>query len=276
MLLYFAGAESSLNPLWTCGVRHVLLSFYAMGRRPRFTPRPDRPFHYWLDSGAFSAWRNGVHVDVGAYADFVLAHPGAFDAVANLDVIGDPTATARNQARLEALGVNPVPVFHFGTSFDVLEDLCASYPYVALGVGPFFGHTVGLATYRNPTPRLYAWYRRSFDIAIERKTRLHGFAMTTSEVVKRFPFYSIDSTSWTAGNRWGHATVLRKRGNVTQLPKLLPVAGRRVQFGLADPVLRLRNSVTVWLTFMRQVDEFQAASSIPAGYWDAPGLPADP
>jgi len=38
---------------------------------------------------------------------------------------------------------------------------------------------------------------------IKNRVKLHGFAMTKMSLLDRFPFYSVDSTSWQAGARYG-------------------------------------------------------------------------
>lgn len=39
--------------------------------------------------------------------------------------------------------------------------------------------------------------------AYDRKVRVHGFAMTKRDVMEKYPFYSVDSTSWIAGTQYG-------------------------------------------------------------------------
>lgn len=46
----------------------------------------------------------------------------------------------------------------------------------------------------------------------DRKIKVHGFAMTKDSVVENYPFYSVDSTSWRAGNQYGTAKVLTSEG----------------------------------------------------------------
>jgi hypothetical protein len=41
------------------------------------------------------------------------------------------------------------------------------------------------------------------DIAKKYKRKVHGFAMTKPDYIAKFPFYSVDSTSWKAGSKYG-------------------------------------------------------------------------
>ncbi len=111
----------------------------------------------------------------------------------NLDVIGDEAATSRNQRSLERLGLNPLPVFHVGSSWKTLEALCEEYPYIALG---------GMVPYR--TANLGPWLVRCFRIADRYDAKFHGFGQTRHEYLRNFPWYSVDSSSWGAAFRYGH------------------------------------------------------------------------
>lgn len=73
-----------------------------------------------LDSGAFTAFTLGKPVDLREYADWVKKIKSCWDSFStsliymNLDVIGDQQASMVNQAKLESLGIKPIPIFTFG------------------------------------------------------------------------------------------------------------------------------------------------------------------
>jgi hypothetical protein len=152
-------------------------------------PWPD----VFLDSGAYSAESQGAVIDIGAYAEWVNHHIGLASAYANLDVIGDANGTERNQRELERRGLSPLPVFHTGEPWSVLERLCDEYPYVALG------GMVGKAKQRD---RLRAWIAKAFSVAGDR-TVFHGFGLTVWDLMRDFSWYSVDSSSWGSGFRFG-------------------------------------------------------------------------
>lgn len=152
-------------------------------------PWPD----VFLDSGAYSAESQGAVIDIGAYAEWVKHHASIANVYANLDVIGDPAGTERNQRELERRGLSPLPVFHTGEPWSVLENLCNRYAYVALG------GMVGKAKQR---AQLQAWIAKAFSIAGERAV-FHGFGMTYWGLMCAFPWYSVDSSSWGSGFRFG-------------------------------------------------------------------------
>lgn len=115
-------------------------------------PYPDT----FLDSGAYSASTQGASISVDDYAAYAHRYSALFSVVANLDVIGDPEATARNQQALEDLGLNPLPVFHVGEPWIVLERLCERYDYIGLG---------GMVPYSGNKGVLLGWLARCFKIA---------------------------------------------------------------------------------------------------------------
>jgi len=50
-------------------------------------------------------------------------------------------------------------------------------------------------------------YNKLIKMAYNKGVRVHGFAMTKAEVIQKYPFYSIDSSSWKACVRFGHGMV---------------------------------------------------------------------
>jgi hypothetical protein len=149
-----------------------------------------------LDSGAYSVWRKGTEVDLGEYAELCAELEGRVEWYANLDAIGDWRAGVRNLSRLEARGLSPVPVFHLGEPWGLLDDFVYGYPRVALGRGP-----------RTDFERMYRMLEFVFDRYTDDEgeplAAFHGFRMTDRRLLARFPFESVDSTTWAAGNAYG-------------------------------------------------------------------------
>ncbi len=153
----------------------------------------------FADSGAYSAATTGATIRVADYAAWLADWAPLWTVRSGLDVIGDHEATARNTEALRAAGADVIPVFHVGEPWSVLEVLCATNPYVALGGMAL--HAVGASKQRP----LMRWLVKCFRIAEQHGTRFHGFGMTSAQLVKSLPFYSVDSSSYTLGIRWGLA-----------------------------------------------------------------------
>ena len=152
-------------------------------------PYPD----VFADSGGFSAMTQGVSIKVEEYAAWVKRYKHLFNTYANLDDIASAENTLNNQHALEDMGLEPIPVFHVNEDWEVLEQYIEKYPYIALG---------GMVPYMRYTKRIMPWIIKAFKLAGD-KSVFHGFGATSWEVIKSLPWYSVDSSSWGAGFRYG-------------------------------------------------------------------------
>jgi hypothetical protein len=152
----------------------------------------------FADSGAFSAVTLGATISLPDYRAWLTDWRSVITTAATLDVIGDPVATARNTEVLEAAGLTVLPTFHVGTPWPVLEGLCARYRYVALG---------GMVPYLRRPKEVMRWLVRCFRLAAETGTVFHGFGQTNLDIIKALPFYSVDSSTWANGARYGKVRI---------------------------------------------------------------------
>lgn len=163
-----------------------------------------KPMKIMLDSGAFSAWTRGETIDLGDYIKFIVRHRELLDIYINLDVIPGrrggrasvreveraAAASFENYQAMRAAGLDPLPVFHYGESFDWLERLLDSGAgYICLG------GTVGLRT-GVKKEFLDKCFTRLTDREGRPFVRVHGLGVTEGKFLMRYPWYSADSTSW--------------------------------------------------------------------------------
>ena len=160
---------------------------------------PSRPMVFG-DSGAYSAYSQGAEVKVADYAAWLKTWGDLLTTYVNLDVIRDPSGTAANQRHLENAGLRPIPVFHTGTDMKVLRDLIKHYGYIALG------GMVGV-----PGPHALKWCATCFKEARGNDVVYHGFGQTRNDVIQQLPWFSVDSSSWGAGHRFGQIPVWDRR-----------------------------------------------------------------
>jgi len=150
----------------------------------------------FLDSGAFSAHTKGVTIDLPAYCEYIKRNRDIIDTVDGctlasvLDGIGDPLQTYRNQLAMEQLGVRPLPCFHYGEDERYLEWYVQNYSYITIG---------GMVPIAKP--QLFPWLDRIWsryltDGSGRAKIRVHGFGLTSVKLMERYPWYSVDSSSW--------------------------------------------------------------------------------
>ena len=153
----------------------------------------------FADSGGYSFFsRQGVELNVEEYADWLDENLDLIHVYANLDIRGDLDRTLANQEYLESRGLNPLPVFHAEQDLKVLETYCKHYPYVCIG---------GVAGMKAQQGPLMGMLVRSFQVAAEHGAVLHGFGLTGWKILSMFPWYSVDSSSWSASFRFGNAHV---------------------------------------------------------------------
>lgn len=182
---------------------------------------------HFLDSGAFTlktkaaeyakkhgtdkwAWYRSKEMRqyLDDYAQFVKEHKVGIDLYANVDVMGNPDLTLRNQRYLERKhGLVPVPVVHFGTELKWL-DKYVSMGYEIIGLGGLVGSM--------SKPECRAWLDSCFDLVCNNSQRLpcvklHGFGVTRYKFMIRYPWWSVDSSTWTKICAFGGILVPHKR-----------------------------------------------------------------
>lgn len=155
----------------------------------------------FADSGAFSAFTQGEPINWRDYAAWVKRWRHLFTVYANLDVIGDAEGTLTNQKRLEDAGLSPLPVFHTGEDWSYLEQYIKQYPYIALG---------GMVPYMRFPKKIMPWIIQCFKKA-KGQSVFHGFGATSWKIIRDLPWYSVDSSSWGQGFRFGEVPLFDEK-----------------------------------------------------------------
>lgn len=178
------------------------------------------PPHVFADSGAFSAYSLNKPISIGAYADWLHRWEKYFCVYANLDDKHSWREGLKNLDYLKGRGLHPLPVYHGGEPLELLREFCQEYKYVALGgLTAKMSYSVGM---RN----LLAMFR----VGAEYNTVFHGFGMTKWDVLLNVPFYTVDSSSWGQGHRYGNVPVWDHRRH------------RFLKLGLGDYAVWQRNA----------------------------------
>jgi len=152
---------------------------------------------FFLDSGAFSAWSKGIKIDLQDYIYFIKENQSLIDTYAVLDDIQNPEITLQNQKIMEDAGLNPLPCYHYGEDIKYLNQYLKKYSYIAFG---------GMVPIGNK--ELISWLDNLFSKYIcdskgIPKVKVHGFGLTAFDLMLRYPWYSVDSTSWVMNSRFG-------------------------------------------------------------------------
>lgn len=154
----------------------------------------------FLDSGAYSMFTQGIKVDLDAYADFIHANQDIIHVASNLDEIGrgKEATSYSNQKYLESKGVKIQPVHHARDADEwLVRYLAEGYDYIFLG-----GMVAEHANYLLPwLDRMWERYLTHPDGTA--RVKVHGFGLTTLDLMFRYPWFSVDSTSWVMASRMG-------------------------------------------------------------------------
>lgn len=218
--IFFAGAESHYKKLLDMGVKNIMFSFWSI--------REKGEENFWevlrevkkqgctimIDSGAHSFFTStginirtfgkrktkiDVSIDqyVKEYIDWLKKAVGMklIDYYVELDVdkiVGIEKVKAWRE-EMKANGLNPLLVWHDSMTRTEWEEMCKNNKYVCLADVFNTPHKVPVM----------------IDIAKKYKTKVHGFALTQLDLLTKVPLYSVDSTTWLSGSRYGLTFVFR-------------------------------------------------------------------
>ena len=166
----------------------ILISFFYI-HKWREWHECAQPSKLMLDSGAFSAWNCGAEIDIAALTK--EAKREEWNEAVALDVVGDPEATLKNTRWMRQQGAPVYPVFHIGEPWEYLERYCEEFGKVGLSCR--FGEAI---------PASMRWLEQCFARAWPHK--FHSFGWSSENLLRAFPFASVDSSSWfRAPAAWG-------------------------------------------------------------------------
>ena len=119
-----------------------------------------------------------------------------------VDAITNPEKTWEIQQYFEKEhGLYPVPVIHAGTDIRWLEKYVETGNYDLIGLGGM-GHSIPRATYVRWGDSIYRYLCPKSN-GYKPIVRTHGFAMTSWELICRWPWWSVDSATWVKLSAYG-------------------------------------------------------------------------
>lgn len=110
----------------------------------------------------------------------------------------------KTRAKLEGMGLRPIPVYHpFNDGWDYFDYLAERYDRICLG------NVVQADSQTRKRLIATAWERRRKYPNLW----IHALGLTPSALTTAFPINSCDSSTWISGNRWGqhHAQSANKK-----------------------------------------------------------------
>lgn len=161
---------------------------------------------FMLDSGAFT-FMGGFDFTASKkaqinfeeylekYADFIKRNNVEKFFELDIDSVVGYEQVLKYRAKLEKLtNKQSIPVWHSTRGKSEFIKSCEEYPYVALG------GIVG-GEWNSKAEQLIPWF---IEEAHKHGAKIHGLGYTKLSQLRKFHFDSVDSTAWTAGNRFGY------------------------------------------------------------------------
>lgn len=199
MKLYFAGINGYEETILKAPVppKYLLVSFYYFDEKQ--VPLIESGQLSLIDSGAYT-FMNAKKRDrnyeeyTNKYIDFINKYDIKHFFELDMDCEIGYENVKNLRAKLESrTGKRSIPVFHKSRGLKEWVEMCKEYDYVAIGT---------IHEYKNKHHVL----KELLKIAREHKTKVHGLGFSIKSL-KEFDFYSVDSSSWSIGRKYGTAAV---------------------------------------------------------------------
>ena len=215
-LFLATGSKQYLEFILAMGCKQILISYAYLDPWYMKEIMKSADVKLICDSGAFTSWNLAMKkkkegdpnwrnflVDIDKYIEFIEKHKDVIWRYVNLDVIPgeqgqEPTEEQREQAAEEGFknlmymkskGLNPIHVFHQGEDMKWLDKMIVEGECDYIGISPCNDYS---------TERKERWLDVIFRYlqANYPHIKTHGFGVTSSRLVKRYPWYSTDSSSY--------------------------------------------------------------------------------
>jgi len=244
MKIYLAGVETyhTYFPEQDYIDIPILTTFYHLSKKKEL-PKYAFSDSLILDSGAFTFF-SGKKVDwneyVDKYIDFInKTNRDLFFELDIYKIIGlKETEMIRSKIELQT-GRKSIPVWHIFLGIDYYKKLCEDYDYIAISASGAYDSK---------------WTRTNFDqlrklvlYAKNKGTKVHGLGYTSTNKLKDIPFYSVDSTSWISGMKFGNIHQFNGR--------TIKTLKRPDNTIMINPRLRLKNNFNEWIKFQKYANE---------------------
>jgi len=165
---------------------------------------------------------------VDSYAAFIKENKDNIDTYVNVDVIFNPELTWKVQRYMEDVHkLSPLPVFHSGEDFKWLKMYVENYDHIGMsGLGQRAKKAQWIKNVGDPAFRIVC------DDKGMPKVKVHGFAMTSPDLMVIYPYHSVDSGSWFQFGKYGLIIVPKKRNGkfiYDESPHIISVSTRKTR-----------------------------------------------
>lgn len=152
------------------------------------------------DSGAFSADASGQPITADDLYEWAYRWRDSFVWVASLDVIGDPRRSWDNWVNSPS-DLKMVPTVHYGADpTELRRYVDRGADLIGLG---------GMVPFKSEPERLLRWCLSMMRYARDNfpHVRFHGWGVTHPILLNRLPWWSVDSSGFGSGYRYGRLTL---------------------------------------------------------------------
>lgn len=209
--IFFSGVEyeSYLDILYNLGVRNFLMSYEYLKGKGSSQLKKYSDMHLFIDSGAYTyitnpefenytieQWEDQIH----KYLNWARRHKNSIFAIADLDLqylVGNEKVYEWRKKYFEPFMLEtgiPVCFIYHEEGAEQWEYMCKRYPYVGLSL-----NVDGNIDEDD--------LREKFRIAEKYNTLIQGMASTRTAMLTEYPFYTVDSTTWNVGLKYGEISV---------------------------------------------------------------------
>lgn len=207
--------------------------------------------NFILDSGAFTLMmteNTDLHKDLDEYIERYIAFVKKYKIKRYIEMDIDGVIGYEKVKEIRAylekeIGWPSIPVWHKSRGIDEWYKHVEEYDYIAFGGFNDVGNTGVKKSEYDDVKRMVAY-------ANSKGVKVHGLGFTNKDSWQ-YGFYSVDSSSWTVGRRFG--TVVKFQNNQ------IKVVERPENTRLKDTRLADRHNFIEWCKFQRYVET--------KGYW---------
>lgn len=210
--IVFAGGSHEADEFGKIGLRKHLVTYFSnpnvdMKAWEAFSKEfPDDHYFLILDSGAFTAWNSGEDINIDSLIEYMHQWKHVYTMAANLDKIPGvrrqlPTKEDvhiaaevgwKNSKYILSKGIPQdrlMPIFHQGEDFKWLKLMVEEEGFRYIGVSPSNDYT---------TEQRMFWLDEVYDylVKLPNYVKTHCYGMTSERLMRTYPAYSCDSTSW--------------------------------------------------------------------------------
>lgn len=230
--IFFSGVESKayFDGCYNMNVRDFLMSYQYLQGSNLKSRLNGLDVKLFIDSGAFTYQMDASFRDktpefwesqIKRYLSWAEKNRDYIFAIANLDIeniVGGELVKKWNEQYFEPFmlrtGIPICFIWHPENTILSWEQYCQRYPYVGLTT------VLGSSGFNEMSDML--------KTAEKYRTLVHGMGMTQTSILPKLPFYTVDSTSWKAGFRYGqiaiwNGTKVQLKGKEDFQTKVFPI-----------------------------------------------------